>query len=147
MSPIRLMTFEDLPRVHQIDQDSFSAPWPGEAFAIELKNPKARCWVIQEADQIIGFIVFWMIIDECHIATIAIDHAFRGKGYARELIQKTLQSSRSEGATHAYLEVRSSNEEAKSLYRSFGFDIVGIRKKYYKDNNEDALLLTLEYKV
>lgn len=147
MSPIRQMTFEDLPRVHQIDRDSFSAPWPAEAFAIELKNPKARCWVIQEADQIIGFIVFWMIIDECHIATIAIDHAFRGKGYARELIQKTLQSSRSEGATHAYLEVRSSNEEAKSLYRSFGFDIVGIRKKYYKDNNEDALLLTLEYKV
>ncbi|HWS24122.1 MAG TPA: ribosomal protein S18-alanine N-acetyltransferase [Anaerolineales bacterium] len=147
MSLIRQMTFEDLPRVHQIDRESFSTPWPVEAFTIELKNPKARCWVIQEADQIIGYIVFWIIIDECHIATIAIDRSFRGKGYARALIQKTLQSSRSEGATFAFLEVRAGNEEAKSLYNSFGFEIVGTRKKYYKDNNEDALLLTLEIKA
>lgn len=144
MIEIRKMTLNDVLRVHEIDSNSFSAPWPAEAFAIELENPKARNFVLTENNQIIGYIVYWLIIDECHIATIAVDKAYRGKGYAKELLRKALQSSVTEGAAFVYLEVRASNQPAKELYRSFGFEIVGTRKKYYKDNNEDALLLTLE---
>lgn len=146
MSEIRAMELGDVPRVHQIDASSFSAPWPAEAFSIELVNPKARNFVITENEMIVGFIVYWLILDECHIATIAVEKGHRGKGYAKELLRKALQSSLAEGAAFVYLEVRASNHPAKELYRSFGFEIVGTRKKYYKDNNEDALLLTLEMK-
>lgn len=146
MSVIRGMREGDLPRVQEIDGDSFSAPWPVDAFKIELNNPKARCLVSLENNQIVGFMVYWLIVDECHIATLAVDRAWRGKGHAKELIRKALQSSRFEGATHAFLEVRAGNKEALALYSSFGFENVGTRKKYYKDNNEDALLLTLEIK-
>jgi len=146
MSEVREMTQDDIARVHEIDASSFSAPWPAEAFAIEMQNPKARNFVITENDQVVGYIVCWLVLDECHIATIAVDKANRGKGYAKDLLRKALQSSLAEGAAFAYLEVRASNYPAKELYRSFGFEIVGTRKKYYKDNNEDALLLTLEMK-
>lgn len=146
MSEIRAMVLSDVTRVHEIDTSSFSAPWPAEAFSIELANPKARNFVIIENDHVIGFIVYWLILDECHIATIAVEEGHRGKGYAKDLLRKALQSSLDEGAAFVFLEVRSSNLPAIGLYRSFGFEIVGTRKKYYKDNNEDALLLTLEMK-
>lgn len=144
MIELRAMTLADVRRVHEIDNASFSAPWPATAFTIELANPRTRAWVCESENKIVGFIVCWIIIDECHIATIAVDEAYRGKGIAKALLRKALKSGADEGAIISHLEVRASNEAAKMLYDSFGFELVGVRKKYYKDNNEDALLLTLE---
>lgn len=144
MIEIREMTVADVRRVHEIDNASFTAPWPAEAFTIELANPRARAFVCECDNKIVGFIVYWIIIDECHIATIAVDEAYRGRGFAKALLSKALRDSAASGVIISHLEVRASNESAKMLYDSFGFEIVGVRKQYYKDNNEDALLLTLE---
>lgn len=142
---IRKMIMSDLEQVVAIDQASFSLPWPARSFQFELTdNPTSRCWVADLDGKIIGMMVAWMIWDELHIATFAIHPQFRQQGVGKKLLLHTLHSARKiEGIVRAFLEVRKSNEAALQMYRKFGFVEEGIRKEYYKDNNEDAILMTL----
>ncbi|MBI5840983.1 MAG: ribosomal protein S18-alanine N-acetyltransferase [Chloroflexi bacterium] len=142
---IRRMTLDDLSQVVAIDQASFSLPWPERSFRFEITdNPAARCWVAELDGRIIGILVLWLIVDEAHIATIATLADFRRQGVARELLVHALKSSIEEGAVSAFLEVRESNSAALTMYRKHGFVETGRRPRYYKDNNEDAILMTLE---
>lgn len=148
---IRRMTLEDLAQVHAIDKMSFALPWSERSFRFELTgNPSSRLWVaeVREDEQppkVVGLIAIWLILDEAHIGTIAIHPDYRRHGFGRKLLARSLASAQAEGAKTAMLEVRKSNAGAQALYREFGFEIAGVRPRYYKDNNEDALLLTLSH--
>jgi ribosomal-protein-alanine N-acetyltransferase len=145
----RAMNLEDIPRVHAIDRLSFSLPWPEKSYHFELTENPAALATVAELDQesgpslIIGISVVWIIEDEAHIATIAIHPDYRRRGYGEKLLIEILHQSYRRGASLATLEVRSGNLPAQQLYRKFGFITAGRRQKYYKDNNEDALIMTL----
>lgn len=145
---LRPMELSDVERVHHIDQLSFSLPWSERSYRFELtENTNASVWVaeVDEAGSplVVGMIVVWIVLDEAHIATIAIHPDYRKQGIGRLLLTKGLSAAEARGAQLAYLEVRRSNRAAQLLYESFGFEVVGERKRYYKDNQEDALLMTL----
>lgn len=142
---IRKMTVEDVPAVVELDQNSFSLPWPERSFRFELSdNPASRCWVAEMDGRVVGMLVAWIFVDEAHIATIATHPDYRRRGIARKLLAYALQSAMREGAQSSFLEVRESNLPAQDMYRKFGYVEVGRRKRYYKDNDEDAILMNLE---
>jgi tRNA threonylcarbamoyladenosine biosynthesis protein TsaB len=140
---VRRMSAADLPAVTRIDQGSFQLPWPAAAFEVEMLNLNSRCWVAEVAGQVVAILVIWRVLDEAHIATIAVDPGFRQAGVGKLLLQTGMQAAYAEGARIYHLEVRASNLAAQKMYTSFGFEIVGKRPKYYKDNGEDALLMSL----
>jgi ribosomal-protein-alanine N-acetyltransferase len=144
---VRKMQPGDIPAVVQIDRTAFSLPWPESSYRYEVQsNRAARCFVAEnESDhEIVAMIVSWMIVDELHIATIAthIDH--RRMGIGSKLLEEALHDACSLGARRAFLEVRESNAAAQEMYQKFGFKVTGRRPGYYRDNNEDAMLMTLE---
>ena len=143
---IRKMTLDDLEQVVAIDQVSFSLPWPARSFRFELTdNEASRCWVAELDGRVIAMLVGWFIVDELHVATIATHPEFRGQGIGREILLYSLRAAKEEGAVKSFLEVRESNEIAQTMYRSFGFVEDGRRKGYYKDNGEDAILMSLDH--
>lgn len=143
---IRKMTLDDLEQVVAIDQASFSLPWPARSFRFELTdNPASRCWVVELDGRVIAMLVAWFIVDELHIATIATHPEFRGQGIGKSLLLHVIQVAKEEGAIRSFLEVRQSNLIAQNMYRSFGFVEDGRRKEYYKDNGEDAILMSLDH--
>jgi ribosomal-protein-alanine N-acetyltransferase len=142
---IRRMTLEDVPAVHEIDLLSFSLPWPEHSFRFELtENPVTRGWVAEVDGKIIAMLVLWFIIDEAHIATIAVHPNFRRQGIGEQILLHALRDVQDEGAQRAFLEVRAGNLAAQAMYKKYGFEVTGVRRRYYKDNNEDALLMDLE---
>jgi ribosomal-protein-alanine N-acetyltransferase len=141
---IRKMRAPDLPTVTHIDELCFSQPWPPEAFDHEMDNNDARCWVAELNGSVIAALVLWRVLDEAHIATIAVHPDLRRQGVGKLLLENAMKAAYSEGARIFHLEVRTTNLAAQKLYQAFGYEIVGRRPKYYKDNGEDALLLTLD---
>lgn len=147
---IRLMRQDDLEQVLAIDQASFSLPWPESSYRYELLENPYSLLLVAEADgpggkkQVVGAAVVWLIEEEAHIATLAIHPEHRGRGISRELLAAVLVGSIRGGALTATLEVRANNQIAQALYRRFGFKFVGRRPRYYLDNNEDALIMTIE---
>lgn len=146
---IRPLQPEDLEAVKEIDRLSFSLPWPENAYRFELfENPGSRLWVAElhlaEGKPVIaGVIVVWLILDEAHIATLAVHPQYRRLGLARELLATALLAAIRAEMRLATLEVRAGNLAAQQLYRHFGFEVVGGRPRYYRDNNEDALIMTV----
>jgi [ribosomal protein S18]-alanine N-acetyltransferase len=142
---IRKMTLEDVPAVIELDQKSFSLPWPERSFRFELTdNPASRCWVTELDGRIVCMLVAWLMVDEVHIATLATDPDFRRQGIARSLLSHVLRRLIEEGARSSFLEVRESNLAAREMYGKFGYQQTGRRRRYYRDNDEDAILMTLE---
>jgi [ribosomal protein S18]-alanine N-acetyltransferase len=146
---IRKLEMADIDRVCEIDQISFSLPWPRSSFIFEVNNPAARAWVAElqaskKGHQIVGMIVTWLIVDELHIATLATDTAYRQQKIALRLMVHSLCSAAQEGALKSLLEVRRSNQAALTLYRKLGYVEDGVRLRYYQDNHEDALLMSLQ---
>ena len=140
---VRRMTVADVPAAHEIDVLSFTLPWPERSMRYEVEgNPAARCWVAEWDGRIAGVLILWMILDEAHIATIATHPDFRKQGIAKKLLIEALNIAHGEGAQSALLEVRAGNEAALKMYEAFGFEAVGRRERYYKDNFEDAILMT-----
>lgn len=140
----------DIEQVSAIDQSSFSLPWPKSAYDYEInENPHSLALVAEITPEpgdprIVGMIVVWLILDEAHIATIAVDHSYRRQGIAQHLIAESLRRLIPRGMQIATLEVRVSNLAAQNLYKKFGFEIVGRRVRYYQDNQEDGLIMTIE---
>lgn len=142
---IRRMTVEDVSAVVELDQKSFSLPWPERSFRFELTdNPASRCWVADLDGKIVGMIVVWLIVDEAHVATVATDPEYRRQGIGKRLLSHALRSLIHEGARSSFLEVRESNIPAQELYRKFGYEQTGRRRRYYRDNDEDAILMNLD---
>jgi ribosomal-protein-alanine N-acetyltransferase len=142
---IRRMRLEDIPAVHEIDMLSFSLPWPERSFRFELtENLVSRGWVTEVDGQIAAMLVLWLIIDEAHIATLAVHPDFRRQGIGEKILIHALVAAQDEGVRRAFLEVRTGNSAAQAMYKKYGFEVTGVRPGYYKDNNEDALLMDLE---
>ncbi len=147
---LRRMLLEDVPAVHALDVISFSLPWTERSYRFEVtENPPSRPWVAEvvKADgskQIAGMLVIWLIIDEAHIATIAIHPDHRRHKIGEKLLARGILEAAREGAVKAFLEVRRGNLPAQAMYRKFGFVETGFRSHYYQDTGEDALLMTLE---
>lgn len=147
---IREMVGSDVPRVREIDVASFSLPWPERSYRFELEeNPSSRLFVA-EVDKmdgtwlVVGMVVLWIILDEAHIGTLAVDAPYRKMGIARRLLAESLLNAYNSGVRRCFLEVRRSNQAAQALYSSFGFQLTSIRSRYYRDNGEDAFLMTLD---
>lgn len=143
---IRRMTLKDVEAVAAIEAAVFPTPWSADAFRQELtQNAVARYLVAEYDGRVIGFAGAWIILDESHITNIAVLSEYRGRGYGRKLTQGLMQYLANLGAAYATLEVRKSNLIAQQLYKSLGYVNVGVRKRYYEDNNEDALLMVCEH--
>lgn len=145
---IRKMTIGDIDQVHALELRSFPTPWLKKSFQYELEeNNAAHLWVAEHIiddgeKKIIGMTIAWLLVDEAHIATIAVDKDYQRRGIASKLIYTALIDLAKKGAIIATLEVRESNQAAQALYQQFGFQAVGRRKAYYRDNHEDAILMT-----
>jgi [ribosomal protein S18]-alanine N-acetyltransferase len=143
---VRRMTLEDLDAVVAIEAATFAMPWSRDSFYQELTRNVAARYLVAEVDGVvIGYAGAWIILDESHITNIAILEAYRGHGYGRKLTEGLMQYLSNLGAAYATLEVRRSNERAQNLYKSIGYVGVGWRKRYYEDNQEDALLMVCEH--
>lgn len=141
---IRPMRQEDLAMVSLLDQLSFTEPWPKNTFAYELTTNYSICQVaVDLSGNVLGAIVVWLVVDEAHVATIAIHPDHRHKGIGAALLANALLIAFYRGALTSLLEVRVSNLPAIRLYEHFGYQVDGVRKNYYQDNQEDALLLSL----
>ena len=147
---LRSMRADDIPQVAALDHLSFADPWPQGSFEYELKaNNYSLCLVAEdpaaaEGGNIVGALVIWLIVDEAHIATIAVHPDHRHRGIGRRLLAEGLLQAAERGAVKSLLEVRSGNAEALHLYYGFGFKAVGLRPNYYPTEHEDALLLDLD---
>jgi ribosomal-protein-alanine N-acetyltransferase len=141
---IRPMSMDDLNRVTEIDKLSFPLPWPESSYRFELTANRASILLVAEvAGRLVGYVGCWLLVDEVHISTLAVHPEFRQQGIARRLLNDLLHQAASGGAELATLEVRISNQAAIDLYESFGFQISGRRPRYYRDNQEDAHIMTL----
>lgn len=138
----RKMTTDDIAQIVAIEEASFTTPWTADAFYREITtNEYAHYVVIEKNDAVIGYCGLWIIIDESHITNIAILPEYRGQKLGDALLKEVINQAKEIGAKTMTLEVRVSNEVAKKLYRKYGFQNGGIRKRYYTDNYEDGLVM------
>ena len=143
---IRRMTLADVDGVHAIEEATFPRPWTREDFVKELpRNACARYLVAEQAGEIVGFAGAWIVLDEAHITNIAVARARRGQGVGKALTRGLLQYAANLGVVYATLEVRRSNGVAQGLYKGLGFVYVGLRKRYYEDNGEDAFIFCCDH--
>ena len=139
------MKFEDLPQVGEIERESFEYPWSVQYFCRELTSNKIASYsVVCDGPKIFGFIGLWFIVGEIHITTIAICPSHRRKGLGELLLIGAFESAIRRGARFLTLEVRQSNKAALGLYRKYGIVEVGVRKNYYSETDEDALIMTTD---
>ncbi len=139
---ITAMRMEDISRVLEIEQASFPTPWPRDAYAHELRENRLACYLVARVmHQIVGYTGMWIILDEAHVTTIAVDPECRRQRIGERLLVALLDEAMRRGARWVTLEVRKSNDGAKALYRKYGFKDIGVRKGYYSDNREDAIVM------
>ncbi len=142
---IRPMTEADLPSVQLIERASFTTPWPPQAYRQELEaNRLAHYLVALIGEQFVGYGGIWLMVDEAHVTTFAIHPAYRRRRIGERMLIALLDLAVDRHAREATLEVRLSNLPARRLYEKYGFRPVGIRPRYYSDNQEDALIMTTE---
>ncbi len=143
---IRPMETADIPAVFAIDKASAALYWPERSYHFEVeKNENSRPFVAADPEgKILGFIVFWLIIDEAHLANFAVSADCRCRGIGRALLRRGLKVCYDGGARVSFLEVRAGNAPAIHLYETSGYHTEGVRKRYYQDNHEDALLMNLD---
>ena len=141
----RRMTLEDVDAVHAIEEATFPTPWSRQSFVEEMTGNKcARYLVAVEGERIIAFAGAWCIFEEGHITNIAVEAAHRGRGVGRGITWALMQYAANLGVQYLTLEVRKSNLVAQSMYKSLGFIELGVRKRYYEDNGEDAYLMVCQ---
>jgi len=145
------MEERDIAQVTAIDRLSFANPWSAASYRYELVNNRtAHFWVLLDGAsgserRVVGYAGFWLIVDEAHIGTLAVHPLWRRQGLGERLLVALLDQARELGAILVTLEVRAGNLAAQNLYRRYGFIEVGRRQRYYQDNGEDALLLTVKF--
>jgi len=145
MTEIDLMRIDDVEAVHAIELQCFAIPWSRESFLREVtENVCARYLVLREDGVPVAYAGMWFVLDEAHVTNIAVRPDRRGLGYGEEITRALIQLAADSGMSWMTLECRRSNAVAQSLYRKLGFVDVGYRKRYYEDNNEDALIMALE---
>ncbi len=147
MSPFVRITTQNLlahlTDILDIERVSFPSPWGRESFEHEVRNPLSRFWGILSENGLVAYICFWVAAGEIHLMNIAVHPAMRKRGLGRALMDKLVQAGAEEGVRKVWLEVRLSNEAARTLYSRMGFSEVGRRWRYYTDTGEDAVIMAL----
>ncbi len=157
MFDVEPMRQSDVPTVASIERTVFTMPWSSSAFGYELRsNPLSHYYVARTRSlksalgsqgtdpSIIGYGGFWMMLDEAHVCTLGVHPDWRRRGVGELLLSSMIGAATKLGANVVTLEVRVSNAPAQRLYEKYGFSPVGLRKGYYSDNQEDALIMTTE---
>jgi len=145
------MSVEDIPTVEELEKRCFPTPWSAQTYYNELvHNQLSFYWVLRPhppgsegVPQILAYGGYWLTGDEAHIVTIATHPNYRRQHLGQLLLERMIERAHTGGAHDITLEVRASNHAAQELYKKLGFVAVGLRKKYYRDNGEDAVLMTL----
>lgn len=139
---IRKMCMEDLDRIDEIEKECFTSVYKKEQYEYELEdNPCAKLFVLIDDNEIIGFIDYWITFDSCQLTKLAIAKKYQGNGYAYELMDHMIKDAINEKCEAILLEVRESNQIAQNLYKTYGFLEINIRKGYYTDNKENAIVM------
>ncbi len=141
------MKKENLDQVLAIEQASFTMPWSKNLFLSEFRSPSVSMLMVAIHDvpvrSVVGYIVCWLVADELHILNLAVERSFRRQGIAKSLVLAALKHAHQKGVKRAFLEVRSSNTAAKKLYSDLGFTGTSVRRDYYDEPTEDALIMIL----
>ena len=137
---IRRLTYADLPHVIAVERRAFPTPWSLAMFVLELSKPSGICLAAVRDDRIAGYLVCSRYDTVWHLMNVAIDDPLRREGIASALLERLFERADRPGAQYT-LEVRLSNEPAIALYERFGFHSAGLRRGYYHDNKEDALIM------
>lgn len=142
---VRPMLLDDLKSIIEIENVSFPTPWSLQSFTVELRdNEYARYFCLELNGQVIGYMGLWFILDEGHITNVAISPKYRGQQWGEYLMRSVMDKMEVQGMERMTLEVRVSNYQAQSLYKRLGFVTAGVRKGYYADTQEDALIMWVE---
>jgi ribosomal-protein-alanine N-acetyltransferase len=146
LSPrIEAMGLGDLDAVQEIERRSFRTPWPAHAYRTELETNRLASYLVARLDgRVVGYGGMWLMVDEAHITTFAVDPDYRRGRIGERLLLALLDLASARHAHAATLEVRLSNLAARRLYEKYGFRPVGLRPRYYSDDNEDALIMTTD---
>lgn len=139
------MRLEDVADVAALERECFPDPWSPDSFLAEVERRPDVGWpvVVREGGVLIAYSVVWFIVDEIHIGNIAVSPRCQGKGVGRWLLERILAEGRRRGMVFATLEVRPSNRAALTLYERFGFRKIAVRRRYYRNNDEDAWVLAI----
>lgn len=136
------MRLEDVEHVSRLERRCYTLPWSSGAYVTEVGNPSAYYLVAKDADgTLLGYGGIWVIMDELHITTLAVDPDARGRRIGERLLLALIYEGIARGAARATLEVRERNAAAHGLYLKYGFEEVAVRKNYYSDNNENAIIM------
>lgn len=138
---LNMMNKNHIEDVLEVSSLSLKETWSKDSYSKELENPMAKYLVAEVNNKVIGFAGLWTIFDEGHITNIAVHPDYRGNGIGSKLMKSLIDNSHSWYINSLTLEVRSSNTIAQNLYKKYGFKEEGIRKNYYSDNKEDAIIM------
>lgn len=139
----KLMDTSHINGVYELSKACFSIPWSLDSISYEIENPLAKYVIAQDlsTNEVVGFAGVWIVAGEGDITNIAVHPSYRKQGIASQLLSKLLELCKDNNCNDITLEVRVSNTPAQNLYTKFGFVNEGIRKKYYSDNGEDAIIM------
>ena len=142
-TPIRLRPFraQDIADAAEIERQIFTDPWPASFFEGELGTPQVYARIADRAGRLAGYSLAWLGAGEGHLGNLAVVAAERRRGVAAALLEDLLREARTRGVERVTLEVRVSNFAAQGLYRRHGFRLAGLRRRYYRDTGEDALIM------
>ncbi len=138
---IRRLRLADIPAIELVERRAYQTPWSRTMFAGELAKPTSRCYGAFEGDRLAGYLIVSRYVDAWHVMNLAVDEPYRGRGLGRSLLERLVADTRGDGTRGYTLEVRVSNHGAIRLYERTGFTPTGIRRGYYTDNREDALIM------
>jgi ribosomal-protein-alanine N-acetyltransferase len=141
---VRVMRPADLAEVMLIERRSFTAPWEESTFRGLMRRPSAALLIADVEGEVAGYSVMWFAADEGELGNMAVLPELRGQGLGLRLLRESIAISSRRGARSLYLEVRETNEGARALYESVGFSVVGVRKEYYTEPVEDAIVMRLD---
>ena len=138
---LRPMRPEDVPAIARVEREIFSDPWPAAFFLGELGRPHVHALVAERAGELAGYSVAWLAAGTGHLGNLAVLPGQRRRGIARRLLERLMEAATARGCETIALEVRASNFAAQALYRAHGFRLAGLRRGYYRDTGEDALVM------
>jgi len=138
---IEEMKENDIDGVFEVEKNCFEDYWSKDSFKKELSNKLAKYLVAKVDNKVVGYVGIWFVVDEGHITNVAVHEDYRGQKIGDQLIKELVEVCKNNKIVSMTLEVRASNVVAQNLYRKYGFKMAGIRKEYYSNNKEDAIIM------